>query len=156
MDKNLVALVREDTKTVKVKFFPDSWGKATAKLTAFDMATSLSGAEGKEYTYVTTLAVKPGDLCMVIVGVKPTIVEIQSVDTNLCIEPNTDMKYNWLAAVIDQSYYDKLTEQNDQLEEILRKEYQSRTRRQFREVFLAGASEDVVKQLTCIIGGNTK
>lgn len=156
MDKNIVALVREDTTTVTVKFFPDSWEKGakpvrfTGDLDDMDCNRLLESTVVKEYIYVTNLKLKPGDLCVVMVDYSPKVVEVQSVDEDINIEPNSEIQYTWIAAKVDLTQFDELTEQNRQLEEILRKEYQARTRRQFRDVFLAGASEDVVKKLTSI------
>jgi hypothetical protein len=157
MDKNIVALVREDTTTVHVKFFPDSWEKGVRQFTPtksnpedLDLNRLLDSAPVKTYVYVTNLKLVPGDLAVVMVGYVPKVVEVQSVDEDINIEPNSEIQYKWIAAKVDLTAFDELTEQNRQLESVLRKEYQARTRRQFRDVFLAGASEDVVKQLTSI------
>lgn len=150
MDKNIVALVREDAKTVKVKFFPESWER-NAKVTDFDMIRELASAQVKEYIYLTTFDLVPGDLAVVYVGMRPTVVEVQSVDADVNIEPNDEKQYKWIVAKVDETAYQKLMEQNEELEDILRKEYQARTRRQFREVFLAGASPESVAKLTEVL-----
>lgn len=149
MDKNIVALVREDTKTVKVKFFPDVSLAKDPDL--YDRCTRETA--GKEYTYVTNLSCKPADLALVFVGERPAIVEIQSVDEILEIQPNEDRQYKWIAAVIDTSGYDLLMEQNKQLEDILRNEYQKNIRRQFRDVFLATSSADTLVLLNKVLKG---
>ena len=143
MDKNIVALVREDVKTVKVKFFPDIRVSGELVCTGrYQRETA-----GKEYTYVTTFPCKPADLALVFVGERPAIVEIQSVDGTLNIQLNEGRAYKWIAAIIDTAPYEKLMEQNQKLEDILRNEYQKNIRRQFRDVFLATSSPDTLKLL---------
>lgn len=147
MDKNIIALVREDTKTVKVKFFPDML--ADGNSANYDRyARELAG---KEYTYVTNFECKAGDLALVFVGKRPAVVEIQKVDPNLDILAGDSRVYKWIVAVIDLAPYEKLCDQNAKLEELLQTEYQKNIRRQFREVFLAASSTDVIKQLDEIL-----
>lgn len=146
MDKNIVALVREDTKTVKVRFFPDMCFDGDPHKN-YDTERYTRNLSGKEYVYVTTFDCKPGDLALVFVGERPAIVEIQSVDEALEIQPNDTRQYKWIAAIVDTSAYEKIMQQNKQLEEILRNEYQKNVRRQFRDVFLASTSADTIKLL---------
>lgn len=139
MDKNIVALVREDTKTVNVKFFPDAYKENAAQF---------AGILGtKAYKYVTTLDLVPGDLCLVWVSGVPKVVEVQSVDNNLDIEPNSQQLYKWIAAKISPEYYNNLMEENKQIQDILESAYRTNTRRQFREVFLASVDNDTQLKL---------
>ena len=154
MDKNIVALVREDTRTVKVRFFPDVRVMDThGNVAIIDEDTRYRRkCAGKEYTYVTTCStIKAGDLCLVFVGERPAIVEVQSVDDVICIQPNETKEYKWIAAVISTDSYDKLMEQNRQLVAVLSKSYQRTIRKQFRQVFLENADGDTVKLLEDIL-----
>jgi len=147
MDKNIVALVREDTKTVNVKFFPS---KYTNYEDVIPNAMAISLEELKCYKYVTTLDLVPGDLCMVQVGQRPEVVEVQSVDEALAIEPNSNVKYKWVLAKIDRSYMDTLLEQNKELEAILEEGYRKNTRRQFRDVFMASVDHETQGRLLAL------
>jgi hypothetical protein len=154
MDKNIVALVREDTKTVGVRFFPDV--KVVSKagdiaMEVDDFARYARTTQGKEYTYVTTKNLKLGDLCLVFVGERPAIVEVTRVDETLAIEPNAAKEYKWIACVFDTSEYDKLMKQNAEVAKILQDKYQQNVRAQFRQVFLAGADDNLLKLLDDVL-----
>lgn len=142
MDKNIVALVREDTKTVIVKFFPERWKHFPAKECDLDAC--------KPYKYVTTLDFKPGDLAFVFVQNVPVIVEIQEVHDFLDIEANAEFQYKFIAGKIDISYNEKLTEQNNEIQATLNDAYRSNTRRQFRDQFLAMTDDTTRNKLISI------
>ncbi len=110
MDKNIVALVREDTKTVGVRFFPDCRIKDTSKglVTDEDYDRYSRTVQGKEYTYVTTKQLKLGDLCLVFVGERPAVVEVTRVDETLEIEPNAAKEYKCIACVFNTAEYNYL------------------------------------------------
>jgi hypothetical protein len=146
MDKNIVALVREDTKTVGVRFFPDIAFAGDAYSAKTD-DRYLRETAGKEYTYVTTKQLKLGDLCLVFVGQRPAVVEVTRVDDTLGIEPNAGKEYKWIACVFDTSEYDALMEQNKKVAAVLAARYQQNIRQQFRQTFLAGADSDTLKLL---------
>lgn len=148
MDKNIVALVREDTKTVGVRFFPDCLMKDTSSgliQEGYDRFSST--VQGKEYTYVTTKQLRLGDLCLVFVGERPAVVKVTRVDDTLAIEPNAAKEYKWIACVFDCVEYDELMEQNKKVAAILTTRYQQNMRQQFRQAFLAGTDADVIKLL---------
>lgn len=148
MDKNIIAFVREDTKTVNVKFFPDSARKVqieNRELAAF-----------RSYKYITTLDLAPGDLVMVVVGFKPEIVEVQSVDAALNIEPDEDIQYKWVMAKIDTSYAKEIEEQNNKLQEIITKSYVDNARQTFRTMFLAALDTKAVAAIGRIIKPKVK
>lgn len=154
MDKNIVALVRDDTKTVGVKFFPDCriMDAKTGLATVEDYDRYSRSTQGKEYTYVTTKNLKLGDLCLVFVGERPAVVEVTRVDDTLAIEPNASKEYKWIACVFDTTEYDTLTEQNKKVATILSQRYQQNIRQQFRQAFLAGADTDTIKLLDEVLG----
>jgi hypothetical protein len=155
MDKNIVALVREDTKTVGIRFFSDCKMKNTSRglvpdVDDYDRYSRT--VQGKEYTYVTTKNLKLGDLCLVFVGERPAIVEVTRVDDTLTIEPNSAEECKWIACVFDTSEYDKLMQQNAEVAKILQEKYQQNVRAQFRQVFLAGADDNLLKLLDDVLG----
>lgn len=153
MDKNIVALVRDDTKTVKVKFFPDKYASVESVL---PRAMLVELDDIKLYKYVTTLDLKPSDLCMVYVGCAPKIVEVQVVDETLEIEPNSSVEYKWIQSKIDDSYAQQLNEQNEEMRKILEEGYRTNTRRQFREVFMQSVDQETQTKLLGIIGSGVK
>lgn len=151
MDKNIVALVREDTKTVNVRFFSDKF----RSLTEIDGAVMVEIGGIKQYKYVTTMELEPGDLCMVFVGTYPAVVEIQSIDENLSIEPNAPTYYKWIACKLDLSYYETLKKQNTEFQAILEAGYRTNARRQFREVLLQSVDSETQARLASVIKGDS-
>jgi hypothetical protein len=150
MDKNIVALVREDTKTVNVKFFPEKYMKIEDVIPG---AMLVELDDLRCYKYVTTLDLQPGELCMVMVGMRPIIVEVQSVDETLEIEPNSTVQYKWIQARIDESYRQTLNEQNTELQRLLEDGYRKNARQQFRNVFLASMDSEMQTKLLGIVQG---
>lgn len=154
MDKNIVALVREDTKTVGVRFFPDMVvvNKAGSLAQVDDYDRYSRTTQGKECTYITTQDLVLGDLCLVFVGERPAVVKVTRVDATLAIEPNAPKEYKWIAGKFDTSAYDALMKQNAEVAKILQEKYQANVRQQFRQVFLAGAGDDLLKLLDNVLG----
>lgn len=151
MDKNIIALVRDDTKTVHVKFFPDKFDKSylDQMLTGTESMVPADFKESdlkncKAYTYVTTLDLVPGDLCIVLVGGTPKVVEVQQVDEDLQIPPNHDVAFKWITAKVDTSHAKQITAENTELAETLRGAYQQNMRRSFRDQLL-GSVDDATK-----------
>lgn len=154
MDKNIVALVREDTITVEVKFFPDSFSVEqinTILGTTFNRNERIAEEvlqRLKAYTYVTTLKdLKPGDLCVVFVSGNPKVVEVQVVHDSLNIEPNSDRQYKWIAAKVDMSYAKQIQEENTLIESTVANAYKSSARNQFRNMLLGSVDEEAKAKL---------
>lgn len=144
MDKNIVAFLREDVKTVNVRFFSDV--KIGENWEAVDRYTRQ--VAGKEYKYICTFPnVKMGDLAIVFVGERPALVEVQSVDEAFGVEPNEQREYKYIAAIVDISAYLKLQEQNSLLKQKLAESYRRNTQRSFREQFLGGMEANERQEL---------
>lgn len=139
MDKNIIAFIREDVKTVKVKFFADvKMGDNWEAMDRYSMQST-----GKEYTYLCTFPnPKPADLAIVLVGNRPVICEIQSVDETLDIPPNDMKEYKYIAAIVDLSAYIALMEKNKELKDMLAASYRKNTQRSFRAACLADMDDE--------------
>jgi hypothetical protein len=114
-EKNAVALVRNDTKTVEVEH---------------------DGSE-KTYTYVTTFDLQPDDMIVVknIRGL--ALGKVKAVHERLEIQPNASITYAYVVAKIDMGPYNRLLEENAQIEKVLADAYRLRAQASFREQMLA-------------------
>ena len=125
MDKNIAAILREDTKTCKVTF---------------------SGVVGNAYTYITHIPLEVGDWVVVPVGQNADlkVVEVESVDDDLNVEPNCDTKYKWVVCKIDMDAHRDNMARNREIESMLASTYRVNARQAYAQQFLAGADPKVL------------
>src|SRR5574343_370349 len=115
MDKNIVALLRDDVRSIAVKFYNDS---------------SDGNATSRNYTYLTTDSnIKVGDDVIVRVGLTPKVVLVVAVDDDLNIAPNSETEYKWVVCRVDYDPYAKLLDDNAALKKLLSKGYQANMRK---------------------------
>ena len=130
MDKNIAAILRNDTKTVVVKF-------AVEKDTL--------------YTYVTDLTLKAGDLALVHgYNGKLAVVTVVEAHDELMIEPNSDMRFAWIAGKVDLTQYEANVERNQTIEKTISESYKARMRQSFSEAIMAqlpAETSDAIKSL---------
>lgn len=128
MDKNIAAILREDTKTCSVSF-PNENGSMSAP-----------------YTYITHLDLEVGDYVVVPAGQHNIfkIAEVTSVDDDLEIEPNSDTKYKWVVDVIDIDAARENRERNSAIESMLAASYRVNARQAYAQQFLSGADPKVL------------
>ena len=127
MDNNMAALIRNDTKTIKVQF----------------------GAS-KHYTYVTNLDVRPGDFVVVQAGdefPRYSVGEITQVDTDCEIEPNSDLEYKWIVHAFNLEEYLLTMARNKEIETMVSKASRGNMRRTFAESILAGVDPEQRKAI---------
>jgi hypothetical protein len=128
MDKNIAAILREDTRTVGVAFL------------------SPLGEPSRTYRYITDLQLEVGDTVVVPAGGDDEwkIGEVMAVDSDLEIEPNATMKFKWVVDKIDLKRHRLNMERNEEIEKRLAKTYRSHARQAYASQFLLNADPDVV------------
>ena len=128
MDKNNAAILRDDAKTCTVAF------------------QSENGSMSSPYTYVTHLALEVGDLVVVPSGNHNglKIAEVMTVDDDLEIEPNSDIKYKWVADVIDVKAARENRDRNMEIEKMLASTYRVNARQAYAQQFLSNADPKVI------------
>lgn len=128
MDKNIAAILREDTKTVYVAFLNEN------------------GTSSRAYTYVTHLDVKAGDFVVVPADQHELwkIGEVLGVDEDLNIEPNADVKYKWVVSVIDADAWRENHVRNQEIEKMLTNSYRANARQAYAQQFLTNADPKVL------------
>lgn len=129
MDKNIAAILREDTKTISVQF-----------INGEGMTSS------RNYTYITHLDVKVGDFVIVPSGGSDIwkICEVTEVHDDLNIEPNADIKYKWVVDVIDSEAARANQARNKEIESMLAASYRVNARQAYAQQFLSGADARVL------------
>lgn len=148
MDKNMSALLDENACTIHVRYQHDDL------------------VQGTSYTYVCQdKSVKPGDLVLVptsnrqpkdwtkeftgsVYPNRITVAIVQSVDEDVQIEPNCDVKFFWVIGKVDLAAYDALMLRNKGVEDVLQEAYKHNMRRSFAAQALAGLPEAVQLQIT--------
>ena len=128
MDKNIAAILREDTRTCQVCF------ELTEDVTP-----------GRVYTYVSHLPLEVGDLVVVPVASSGWKVgKIVAVDEDLLIEPNGEIKFKWVIDKIDMDRYRANNERNKEIEQMLAASYRVSARQAYAAQFLTNADPKVL------------
>ena len=129
MDKNIAAILREDAKTCSVKFPGDN-----------------GIPSGNSYTYVTHFPLEVGDLVVIPTGVTNAlkIAEVVTVDDDLEIEPNSDIKYKWVVDVVNIKAARENRDRNNEIEGMLAASYRTHARQAYAQQFLSNADPKVI------------
>lgn len=131
MDKNIAAILRNDAKTVVVKF-------AVEKDTL--------------YTYVTDLDFKAGDLALVHgFGGKLAVVTVIEAHAELMIEPNSDIRFAWIAGKVDLTQYEANVLRNQTIEKTISESYKARMRQAFTESIMAQLPADASDSIKSLL-----
>lgn len=128
MDKNIAAILRQDTKTIGV-VFGDGFNQT------------------KAYTYVTSESgIEVGDTVIVPSGSDDNykLATVSRVDDDLEIEPNSTVAYRWIVCKVSFDSYANNLARNREIEKKLAGAYRTNARQAYAQQFLVGASEDVI------------
>lgn len=156
MDKNVAALLRNDVKTVEVRFFLQKDQEAYAnsqRSKSLGLGTIPEDElSPKTYTYVTTENFEPGDLAMVYVSQIPRVVRVTEVHAAVQIEPNSSMQYKWIAAKIDLGSHFLNMSKNAEIEDVIAKSYKRNLKSQFKALMLADVAPEDQQLLLAALG----
>ena len=100
MEKNLAAFLREDTKTVGVRFIKDTFSRDTENFQMTLVGTENAEAyplSNKEYTYITDLPLEVEDHVIVFVHEAPKVAIVTRVDEAVNIAPKDSVEDQWIA-----------------------------------------------------------
>lgn len=130
MDKNIAALLRNDTYTVEVRL-----------------------GSSKSYTYVSNIFLEKDDLVVVeqldggyALGV------VTSVDKDLLISPNSDREYAWVAHKVDLSAHKENKAANKTIEDTMADAHRQHLRRGFAASVLAALPDEQRQALAGVLG----
>lgn len=158
MDKNIAALMRQDTRTVQCAFPalpPDLAADAEIReaFASGHVASTLKAPDTKPYTYVTDLLLVPGDVVVVEANGSLKLVVVRTVDDDVKIEPNSDITYKWVLAKVDLSGYAATAKRNAEIEQVVSEAYRHNLRRSFASQILAGIDDANRDRVAALIGG---
>ena len=142
MDKNIAALLREDTRTVQVSFdqIAEDFDEDVPAPKGY--ATNRPKAPGaKLYTYVTDLTLALGDTVIVEARGNLSLAFIRDVHDDVKIEPNSDITYKWVVAKVDLSGHAENVRRNSEIEQTVTEAYRNNMRRSFAQQILAGVDD---------------
>lgn len=146
MDKNIAALLREDTYTINVRFIND---KFPGDQTILGKDWVLSD---KKYTYVCSIPdIKPEDLVVVYAVGIPRIVVVDSVSTEVDIAPNDTKEYGYVIAKLDFTHYLEEVKTNKEIVTTVSKAYKTNLRKGFATMLLAEMDQDSREKLLTVI-----
>lgn len=142
MDKNIVALIREDCRTVRVKFNVRPFVNIDGDL-AFEGSSA-------EYSYVTDrddLGI--GDLVVVEARGHLNVACITHIDDDVEILPNSDIEYKWIIDRVSLEMFIEAFKRNEAISEKLSSAYKKRMRAAFSREMLGelGMDAEEVKKL---------
>lgn len=142
MDKNIAAFIRDNTKTVGVRFFKDYNESGSNNLMSLSLGDKNYRLSDKEYTYVTMEDFQIGDYAVVIVAEVPKVVVVTRVDDDLDITPNEEIQYKWIVCRVGFEEHTKRMKENAELSKTLAKGYQRNMKNSFRKVLIENLGEE--------------
>lgn len=149
-EKNIAALVREDTYTIKVRFFQEFDNKPLAHEHVTLLGEELRPSR-TAYTYVSSIPdIKVNDYVVVYAQGVPKLVIVTEVSTSVEIELNDTKKYSWVVCKVDFGLYMQEMAKNMVIENTVSKAYKNNVRRQFKNMILANLDEASRTQLRSI------
>lgn len=158
MDKNIVAFLREDARTIGVRFVKDNPFEKGEQGMSLDLGSpaAVYPVSAKEYTYLTNLTdLQVGDFVIVMVSSMPKVVLVTSVHEELLIEPNETTQYKWIVGKVDMESYMQEQRKNRDLSQLLAISYKANMKQQFRQAILGSVDDVTVKRITDIMQGGT-
>lgn len=160
-EKNIAALLREDTRTVQVSFGAgrladdmdelerDARGDAPLKTTR----SYAKAPDQKFYTYVTNLALTVGDTVVVEAGDTLKLAAVRRVDDNVAIEPNDPTKYRWVVQKVDFTEHLANEARNAEIDTAVAEAYKANLRKSFAQQILSGLPDAQRDKVSALLGG---
>ncbi len=154
MDKNIAALLREDTRTVGVVF--DQIAKDFDEFDDDDRPAKsrqpMKPAGAKDYTYVTNLPLSVGDTVVVEARGLLTLAWVRRVDDDVKIEPNSESAFKWVIAQVDLTGHNDNLRRNEEIERTVSEAYRNNMRRSFAQQILSGVDDAHRDSLQKLLG----
>lgn len=156
MERNIAALMRQDCRTVKVRF-----DLTAAEFDTLDEENAVPEppkrlraplAAGKSYTYVTDLTLAPGDVVVVAAAGELKLAWVASVDGEVDIEPNSAVQIKWVKALVDFGHYEQCQAKNAEIERMVSDAYKVNLRRSFANQILSAVDEASRERITKLLG----
>lgn len=164
-DPNLAALLDETAYTVDVMYQSNN-GAAAAK--PYTFVTNIPGIRRGDFLLVEgnspIIAIYRNDMPTVaeleqeaedsapFTMSLPNLVRCTAVHEGVCIEPGSSIRYKWIVAKLDFSYYQELIERNRTLTATVAESYKRAARKGVREQLLSLLPTDEQVKLKGLLG----
>jgi hypothetical protein len=145
-EKNIAALLREDSKTIRVTFNPNRYETEWAK--------GQEHAQEKLYNYVTHFDVAVGDSVLVEAAGQLKVVTVVNIDDGVKIEPGADYALRWVIMKIDLTEHNANMARNEEIETMVKEAYQKNLRRSFAQQILSGVDDSARDNLQKLLGAS--
>jgi len=143
LDKNLVAFVRVDARTITVTH---GYSGGEENPTA---------PSPKRFTYITVLPdVEIDDVVIVYNAHGLALAKVVEVDDDVKIEPNAETRYAWAVAKVDMDAIIALQAENDAIEQAMQQQYAQNMRRSYRQQVLSGLPPEALALLPKSVTGD--
>lgn len=159
-EKNIAALLREDTRTVQVSFgagrlaeVDDFDGDLDERLPPGAKRSYAKAPDQKFYTYVTNLALTVGDTVVVEAGDTLKLAAVRRVDDNVAIEPNDPIKYRWVVQKVDFTEHLANEARNAEIDTAVAEAYKANLRKSFAQQILSGLPDAQRDKVSALLGG---
>jgi hypothetical protein len=147
MDKNIAAIIRENTFTIEVLFYKDTKYYEDSRGNVH-----LDPLGDKAYHYVTMdKTIKVDDHVVVLVAGVPKVVKVVTIHDDLMIKPNETKEVKWVVCKVDMEAYNSLMKENDEITRLITKSYRKSTRHQLQALMLADAGDEERAKLLAIL-----
>lgn len=134
MERNIAALMREDTFTAHVRFRDGE----------------------KTYTYIAWMPLAVGDTVVVSAAGQHKVAEVVAVDDCVKIEPGSSISYSFVIDRVDREAHSACAARNEQIEELVRTAYQTNLRKSFAAQVLGGLDAETQARVLALTGSGPK
>lgn len=153
MEKNIAALLREDARTVHVRYLDDSTeGNELASAVRGNSKLPQFSTSARTYTYVTDMPLKEGQLVIVPANRVIKLARVAHIDEDVKI---SDIQYAWVIDMVNEDAHNENMSRNHEIEKTVAEAYRNNLRRGFAQQLLAGVDDARREQLTKLIAAPT-
>ncbi len=153
IERNIAALLREDAKTIRVRFYESQYDKVRRENNSIANDTMETFTSQKVYSYVTDLELELGNMVVVEAAGQFKVALVVEVDDSVKVEPGHEYQLRWVVCRIDTTAYEQNMKRNKEIEELVQQAYQKNLRRSFAQQILAGVDDTARDNLQKLLGG---
>lgn len=144
VERNIAALMRQDCRTVQVRF--------DLAASEFDPLQTPRHPRAKAYTYVTDFTLHAGDIVVVEAAGELKLAWVLGVDDDVKLEPNSETQFKWVKARVDFTAYERSQAKNAEIERVVSEAYRANLRRGFANQILSAVGDADRERITKLLG----
>lgn len=140
MERNIAALMREDTFTVRVSY------RTRAGV------DPMPNEGSRLYTYIGWFPLRVDQDVVVIARAVPCVARVVEVDDSVKLEPGDTTKYGWIVCPVETEAFDAQLIRNDLIERTVAEAYQRNLRRSFAQTVLGQMTDEDRVRVQAVLG----